>query len=213
MSLVQTLEGCTAGKQGSGCKPDRGASLPSGGAPAKLLYTTPQRQTFVGEAATPAGNYFTRDFRWEDLKDELASKGLLPDLTQEGGSGTDRELHVDGLVEPYDRDSWERFHRKDNATARFYKERRLVLLTQFPPLAFAAAADTAIVLIVTLAISRVSVDEISCILLSPYKRPIMLNAAQLHECTPIHPLALARFAMTEPAPTCSFCKPTNPKGR
>lgn len=132
--VVQSLEGCTAAKQGSSYQPDCELPIvtpaPHGGASAKSLYTTPQRQTFVGEAATPAGNYFSRDFLWEDLKDELESKGLLPDLTQEWGADVDGEKDVDCVVEQIDKGSWERFHRKDNATARFYKERRLVFLAQ-----------------------------------------------------------------------------------
>ena len=61
--------------------------------------------------AESAGEYHCSDFDWEELRKEVENRQGLSD---------------EAPVQPweYDPANWEKFHARDNATARFYKERR-----------------------------------------------------------------------------------------
>ena len=50
---------------------------------------------------------------------KLASKHVDTDLPQQQQQQNEHSIHPE-----YDKGCWEAFHARDNATARFYKERR-----------------------------------------------------------------------------------------
>ena len=58
----------------------------------------------------------------QEHREHLQLEGLLPEIDEpEPGSSIDAEAEA---VSTLDSTSWEQFHARDNATARFYKERR-----------------------------------------------------------------------------------------
>jgi methyltransferase-like protein 6 len=84
---------------------------------------------FVGDPGTrPAGAYHDADFSWEDHARAV-------------GPGLEARLSAAARAPPADpayAAAWAAFHAKDNASARFYKERRYL------PLAWPALADPAL---------------------------------------------------------------------
>ncbi|KAL3133398.1 hypothetical protein ABBQ38_007267 [Trebouxia sp. C0009 RCD-2024] len=118
-------------------------------------HSTAACRAYVGEATPAAAEYHCNDFDWEQLKQEaeamLAERSaqrqeptaappgqqtLPPDS---GGETTAAclPLHQQQQQQQaasswqYEKGCWEAFHARDNATARFYKERRYLLL-EFP---------------------------------------------------------------------------------
>lgn len=63
--------------------------------------------------AESAGEYHCSDFDWDELRREVEAQRA-------------QEPSEEAPVQPwqYDPRNWERFHARDNASARFYKERR-----------------------------------------------------------------------------------------
>ncbi|KAL0035798.1 hypothetical protein WJX77_003039 [Trebouxia sp. C0004] len=118
-------------------------------------------RAYVGEATPAAGEYHSNDFEWENLKREAEAMLSARKVHQQDGRGaaiasqpSDRKYNLklasmlvntdlpqqqqqqqqqqnDYIRPEYDKGCWEAFHARDNATARFYKERRYLLL-EFP---------------------------------------------------------------------------------
>ncbi|KAK9841962.1 hypothetical protein WJX81_001465 [Elliptochloris bilobata] len=112
-------------------------------------------ERFVGGRAPAASEYHCRDFEWEEVRRdaEAALEAELAVLRSDSpgsdkvelanrhqalplASGTGRRGRGVAPVQPWGDDAanWERFHLRCNKSARFYKERRYLLL-EFPALA------------------------------------------------------------------------------
>ncbi|CAL8467539.1 g7077 [Coccomyxa elongata] len=129
---------------------------------------------FVGGNTVAASEYHSNDFDWEDLRAEVEA---LSNEQQQP-----KETHsCNGLTtKPWipDPRSWEKFHARDNATARFYKERRYLLL-EFPSLADAAQPQ--------------HVLEIGCGCGSSLLPVLKANAAARVTATDLSPTAVRLF--------------------
>ncbi|KAK9823986.1 hypothetical protein WJX72_006802 [[Myrmecia] bisecta] len=83
------------------------------------------RQGYVGDASEAAREYHCQDFAWEDIREE--AEAVLERRRREAAQRSAQAGWT------YDAGSWEEFHARENSTARFYKERRYLLL-EFPVL-------------------------------------------------------------------------------